>query len=312
MYEIGDILISQEADTTFDEGPAGANQTWDFSDLAPAGVLTIQSIVTPSSTPFATDFPTADLAINDDTGSYTYFDVSGNDLYILGGAGPGVIFPLSNSEKFLSYPITYNSAFTDDMAGSYISSGITNSLSGTVNFLADGYGALILPSGTVNNVLRLKYTQDYTFTINFGLDSVTTTAESTGYLWMVEGNKNALVSIGYYTTSFVGELVTTKSVSYYPGSVSTEDLLPSNETIQLYPNPTTDKAIINVYLDRPGTADLSLYSTSGKQMRVIEFSNVPAGLYSRQVDLEDVEAGIYFLKLEIDDRNIFTRRIVKQ
>ncbi|MBA2421744.1 MAG: T9SS type A sorting domain-containing protein, partial [Chitinophagales bacterium] len=59
-------------------------------------------------------------------------------------------------------------------------------------------------------------------------------------------------------------------------------------------------------------ADLSLYSTSGKQMRVIEFSNVPAGLYSRQVDLEDVEAGIYFIKLEIDDRNIFTRRIVKQ
>jgi hypothetical protein len=129
---------------------------------------------------------------------------------------------------------------------------------------------------------------------------------------MVEGNKNTLVSIGYFTSSFSGESTTSKSVSYYIGSVSTEDLLSLNQNIQLFPNPAADNALINVNLEESGFVNLALYSTSGQQVKVIDCSNVPAGMYSRQVNLEDVPDGGYFIKMKMDNRDLFTRKIVKQ
>jgi hypothetical protein len=231
---------------------------------------------------------------------------------LLGLANSSYVFQYTNSQKVLSYPITYNTSFTDDMAGSYTILTFTNNRTGTATFLADGYGTLIMPTGTINNVLRIKYTQSFFDVIDYGTGPITSTSETTTYNWIVEGNKNVLVSISYITTSVLGLTFNTKSVSYYPGFVSTEDLLSSNSKIQLFPNPTVNNALINVNLEESGFVNLALYSTSGQQVKVIDCANVPAGMYSRQVNLEDVPDGVYFIKMKMDNRDLFTRKIVKQ
>jgi hypothetical protein len=212
----------------------------------------------------------------------------------------------------MSYPITYNSSFNDAMAGSWENSGLNNERTGTVNFLADGYGTVMLPTATVSNALRMKYVQNFTDVITIlGQDFITTTV-STSYFWMVPGNKNALVSISYITVTSPLSNINIKTVSYFPGSVSANYPITANANLQIFPNPAINKTSLRINLDKTGSVRLALYNIYGSEVRVLDDSNVSSGVYSREIDLTDLSEGIYFVKMEMDNQNLFSRSIVKQ
>ena len=175
----GDVFNQYNCDTAgVVYGSSGASATWNYSTLAilPGSVgdsFHVVSFVSCSATPYCDSFQAATVAtfskgyhsssgvvIIDTT--YGYYSTSASRLGILGFGYPQTFAPgygldsLSPYENILSYPFTYtntandsfNSFFYDPAYGSTYGKEIDTAT-------ADGYGTLILPTGTYNNVLRI-------------------------------------------------------------------------------------------------------------------------------------------------------------
>ncbi|MBX7108046.1 MAG: T9SS type A sorting domain-containing protein [Chitinophagales bacterium] len=312
MYAAGDVLTMQNADTAgINEGPAGANQTWGFSNLTASGSQYSQSVVAASGTTYASSFPTADLAI-DAGGSFSYFDISGSDFLQLGFAASGIVAAYSDPQKVVSFPFTYNTSFSDNLAATYELNGFTNNRTGTVTFLADGYGKLVLPQQTFNDVLRIKYTENTSDVISIGPINITTTTVITTYYWMMPGNKNALLSISEIAVTSAGNTVHEKSVSYWPEVVSAGLLTDQVADIQLFPNPTHDYLQFTATLTQQGSARLSICNVAGQTVKVLDDYAVSPGLFRQALDMGDLESGLYHIKLDVNGRQVAAKAFIKE
>ncbi len=313
MYAAGDVLTLQGADTIgVEEGPSGANQTWDFSGLSNQGSPISQNIVLASGTPYAGSFPAADLAMDLGGGNYTYLDVAGSDLMQLGFGSTELTIAYTDPQKLMSFPYTYNTSYSDNLAGSYEVSGLVTDRTGTVSFLADGYGTLKLPTGTYSNVLRVKYIETTADVISIGPIDITTTTVTSSYSWMVPGNKNALMNITHVTVSTTGSTIHANSVSYYPGAVSATEPAVGKISLQLYPNPAGNQVYLSAYLDETGSRKLSIINALGQTVSIVESAGYAAGVYQTEIDIESLPDGLYFIQLAVNDRIIAAEPLIKQ
>ncbi len=191
-------------------GTSGANQTWDFSNLM--GVDTfLENYVTPLGTPGFDDFPSSNIAY-ESGGDYVYLEINSNAMNALGlstdtsGMGDYFSFTLNPDQKFFELPTTYGTTFSDDW-------GFTLTIDGSVfgvdsvrtinhsltNVTYDGYGTIIMPSGSFDGLReeRITTTYDSTQVLFFG---VWTTLESgmsmdTSYSWIAKNSKGPLVNV---------------------------------------------------------------------------------------------------------------------
>jgi rhodanese-related sulfurtransferase len=95
----------------------------------------------------------------------------------------------------------------------------------------------------------------------------------------------------------------------YPYDVDTTTGISDNQTIRneisLYPNPASDKLIVETNQDlNPGT--LSIFNSNGQVL----ISRHIAGSRT-EINIVSLPKGIYILKL-VSDRNIFVQRFIKQ
>lgn len=161
-FSIGTVLKFQQCEPGgVLPGNAGADQIWDFSDLSSLPDTTIETMVSPGSTPSGNDFPEANLTESYSDGRYVYVDKQTNGNYLVGFADPaaGLTIHYPNAMQFAVRPITFETNITDEFTISYSVNSLNFVGAGTVNILADGYGTLILPNATYENVLRLKVEQ---------------------------------------------------------------------------------------------------------------------------------------------------------
>ena len=137
----------------------GINQTWDFSGQVSGGSTQIQ-YVDPAGTTAGATFSFADYAETASGSPETrYFDsetlgtVPG--VYNLGYANTnGFIMPYAAPIRQRPYPCAHLDTWNGNYGGNTIFMGIQFFIDGTFDGEADGYGTLIMPWGTVNNVLR--------------------------------------------------------------------------------------------------------------------------------------------------------------
>lgn len=74
MPVVGDTMLAYQ-DTSlagFSIGQSGANRTWNFSTLQPEKQVTTYAVA-PASTPYAADFPNANLVLTNDFNAYLYY-----------------------------------------------------------------------------------------------------------------------------------------------------------------------------------------------------------------------------------------------
>lgn len=312
MYAVGDVLTTQNADTAgVQEGPAGANQTWNFSSLTLDGAQFSQNVVAASGTTYASSFPNADLAI-DAGDSYSYFDVNGSDFLQLGFAASGVVAPYSDAQKVITFPCTYNTSFSDNFAATYELNGFTNNRTGTATFLADGYGTLVLPAQTFNNVLRIKYTENASDVISIGPVNITTTTAIITYYWLTPGNKNSLLSISEITVTSAGNTIHEKAVSYWPVVVSAGVLPGLVADVQLFPNPAENSMQFSASLAAQGIARISVCNMAGQIVKEIGNFTVSPGIFRQELDLEGINSGLYIAKLEMNGQQVAASTFVKK
>jgi len=139
-------------------GSGGANVTWDYSkaqDSSAGGILTF---FPPSTLPGYSNFPNAQSATIDlsDT-TITYYTGNSSSYGFVGQFQVSDSSLTSFTPQFtkLAFPFTYPQTYVDTFT--YFSPVIsTNTVYGFDSLVADGYGTLITPSGTFNNVLRVR------------------------------------------------------------------------------------------------------------------------------------------------------------
>lgn len=288
----GTIGTQAAADTNgVKESAAGANQTYNFSNLTQVGQPVSYTYVLASTTPYASQYQGANLSYaakstQGNTG-YTYIKTTNNSYELLGVATADVQFVYTNSQLVMSYPFTYNSTFTDYFEGSGENSqGVETFRKGYTTSTADGHGTLTLPNGTFTNVLRVKTVQDYKDSFDFLGDAYEYKYFFTTYSYYSNDYRMPLLSISYneITEPFLGSTSVSKSVAFYPNSTTSVQENEPN-TINVYPNPASDRFFVNnnnaeittvEILDMTGKSVLSTPYTAGNGVSTNE---LPAGIY---------------------------------
>jgi len=140
--------------TEYDAPGAGGGQvTWDLSHLD--GLEEEQAFcMAPSSHPDGGEFPGATVT-RADLFTDQFYRLQTNGQWNVGRAGEGIVIPFTDHKLELPFPCTFGTEWADDFEGSYMDEGQEWFLSGQINGVADGYGTLVMPYGTVNNVLRV-------------------------------------------------------------------------------------------------------------------------------------------------------------
>jgi len=146
-------------------GNEGANETWDMSGLA-ENEEQFFDFVDPATTAWGDEFPDATLCGLGWLDSYTYYNTTGGALTVEGhviiARGDTVKTIFDDTEQIVTLPYTHGTTFIDTFDGEFHVDPLIVPFSGTLDSEADGYGTLILPNATYNNVARYHFFREQT------------------------------------------------------------------------------------------------------------------------------------------------------
>ena len=297
----GTTITTRDVDGTgINPGPAGANQTWNFTAYPDTGAPVSLTYVNPASTPFAVDFPNSNYAFESETidgaTNYGYYNLNASSFELLGNATANgdnttQVISLSNPQTALSFPATFNSTNSDTYKVEFANELFSIASTGTSTYLADAYGTLTTSSGTYNNVLRLKRRNTSLDTISspFGMFYGTSSSTAYEYMRVAAGATLAAWTISYDTsqTDLGGETIslnTRHTTGEFPAATEQAN---NAFNLGVFPNPAsnqvlimlTEDAIVSVF-DLGGRAVLAQdFSLSGNKMPILDVSTLPSGTY---------------------------------
>lgn len=309
LFQVGDeTTIAICGNDMVDAGPSGADQTWDMSGLTETEEQGF-TFVDPEGTFWNEDFPMSTICGINWTGENSYYSHGVDGLTVEGYAGlvPGQdtdTFKLvyDDTEFFIPIPFEFGDQHSDDFSGTSYALGIEVPFTGGVEFEADGYGTLILPTGTYTDVVRYHFTREQ---INeTGGFEITQTKEQWG--WMSMSHRNWLMIQEINNDGFSeSELI------WYdknPFSIITGIENPSEFPLTVFPNPASRNELINLQWDRTETVQFTLTSVAGKQMMDVQMNLIPG---NNSIDLSGVEAaeGLYVIQVN-STRGTETSRLI--
>lgn len=330
LYESSDTLPS----ALISVGNIGANQTWDFSSLQKHdSIVTIA--MDPSSTPFGSIHPTANICIEDD-GQFTYFEKSMSGINLTGFDNiplNKLVLPLPLTYgQNISVPSTvlYDSSFSaavlppgagDTIAGpGFTVDSLKFVVESSSEFNVDAWGTMILPDGSFD-VLRLKF-EDVTSTTYeahctnaaFGLSGWGFPVPSS--IIAPEVEKNIIYqwwtndpSIDFFLCSIdvdsLDNIVSGVDFVFTPTSAAPPAGIENNflELISVYPIPSSDQLIIETGVSC--LTELILLDVMGKLVVSDSFTS------NTKIDLSKFSKGTYFLNLKNSKADISKKIIVK-
>ena len=298
---LGDVISVNFAGVPTPIGPAGQDQTWNYSDLD-SPFSSMLDVVASAITPSAASFPDATIAFVDD--NFEYFKTNDAGLSFSGSQEPGDPNGLvyQDLEMLLSYPCVFNTSWTDAFAASY-GSPVSMTRMGTVTGFADGFGTLIMPYGTVQNVLRVRTTEVYT-DINVGLD--TTEYDLTTYCFYKPGFHYQLLGIVSGTIGGSGIDQAYWSANYVDGI---SEALINNIGLQLSPNPATGHTTL-VYTGTGSNMQLTVFNAVGCAVHNELLLGRTVGIVQHTLDIGSLAQGLYQVRITAMDGQQGTTRLV--
>ncbi len=261
-------LYFTEIPAGFSVGPAGANQTWDFSSLGEGTFLGTQQAINAATSPFAAQFPQANYCYTmnsafADATMYFYHSLTPAkfEIYSLGYEGEVGEDYRPNPRTYVTFPYTFGTVFNDTFQRATDAGPISQ----TVTY--DAYGTLVMPFGTFTNVVRQKVTFE----------------GNTNYAWF---NVNPFYPI-LQTSLEDGILgfIIDNTVLDIPAQ--------SAGSFAAYPNPVGERLSFRFPDDVQGVVELDITDVTGKSVRRANIS--PADV---AVDLSGLQAGVYMVRLQ--------------
>jgi hypothetical protein len=311
MSQVGDV-ITRKADTMSvlaGPGAAGANQTWNFTQLSTYVIDETTQVMNPSDAPNGSNFPSANLAMTNDNVNYLYFDQNANQMNTLGfagdllGNGTPIVAPFTSGLLVHNFPRTYGSNFTDNYVIDVTLDG--SSISPLVNQVrfkraaqimdsTDAWGQLTTPVATYNS-LRGKRTE-------FSADSIwiqavfpptwtlfqTSFDTTVSYQWYAEQGKLAIAELTFDSLG-----VPKKYTWFHEATVGNIIELNQNSSLNLYPNPSEGLINFELLLAQNENGVIKITDLSGK---VMEERNVAPTSLTGKINTSSFANGIYFFE----------------
>ncbi|RYZ49714.1 MAG: hypothetical protein EOP49_15670, partial [Sphingobacteriales bacterium] len=236
-------------------GSGGANQTWNFATIPNNGNLTTDYI-TCSAAPDC-GVMTGSNVVASSSGTYMYYQNSNSASSIRGMAAGGVVMNFTNPEDMMRFPMTYNTNYSDSFLVSY-TSGVPFIRRGNVTVTADGYGTLILPTGTYNNVLRVHRVEEYRDE-TMGIVMFETVGDQ--YMWYQAGNHDVILSSVNLT---INGTSATKVDVYTATPTSTNDVNMFETALTIFPNPASELVTVSFESRQGNNIGFTLNDLSGR------------------------------------------------
>ncbi|MBN1633779.1 MAG: T9SS type A sorting domain-containing protein [Ignavibacteria bacterium] len=314
---IGDTLKTSEADTTgLTPGEAGENKTWNFSNITIlSGTPWEEVYLQPLSTPYGNQFPNANIAsINNNTNpDYHYYQNTSSDWNMIG-------FAVTNFTKWFTipycrfhYPMSYCSQYNSTYKAYSNSGQATTHTTGFKTLTVDGYGTIILPGVTFNNVMRVKSTDESFDTIKVGGNVVSTNHTIiTNYQWYKNGYKFPVFDYGHAESvsmySFKFASISIKNAPVFINQIS-ETVPDKFELYQNYPNPFNPTTTIQFQVSSSKFIKLIVFDILGKEVTALVNEKLAPGTYEIIFDGSNLPSGVYFCKL-VYDNFISSKRMI--
>ncbi|MEO5645128.1 MAG: T9SS type A sorting domain-containing protein [Bacteroidia bacterium] len=286
----GDVQNTNSADTVgVNPGPGGTGQTWNFSSLV-IGAAASTPIVTPSSTPYGSSFPTATCAVSNPSGVY-YYKSNASGLSVVGLGTPSYIMQYSDIDELMVYPFAYGNSNMETHTASYTISSFTGTRGGYTNATADGSGTLILPSGSYN-VIRVRNDQEDRDSL--GASGFIT--NSTTYSYYSATQKFPLLQIIFLTINSSSGPQNFKSVNVNSAvvGIAEENQL---SAFNCFPNPASEQLNIVAELTQANTVQAELTDLTGRIVLSEQYGEQGAGTFTRTLDVANLPAGLYTLRV---------------
>lgn len=270
-------------------GPGGANQTWDLSAMIATGTSTM-SFVDPATTPNGADFTGSTVALFDGDQTYAYFEATSSEYLFKGNDDGNISFPLSDPSKFWPFPCAYQDTWSDILGGTIVVQGQTVTRAGSVSGVADGIGTLVLPFGTIDDVLRVVVDEDYQDALILG----TVIHDIQTHYFFKRFLPYPVMQITNVSTTVNGSVTTSQTTQWLDSAAVgvLESMFPSND-VHLYPNPAMDRIMILSANALQSTA--TIFDGLGRMIGKVPL--VPSGADRVSLRVEDLAPGHYTLRL---------------
>ena len=287
-------------------GASGPGITWNFATLADDSqdsTVYLACAATPACSSFTAEGPNLACYTNDAVygSGYYYFVTDTNHQTLIGGYVFPVTAHATNGQDVQFFSLQYLKTHLDTsevaVAGIYhyqVDSSIV-----------DGYGDLILPTGTFTNVMRV-------LTVDMSVDSSTGVAPDTVYTqiysWFDSGFHNALLEITIDTTN--GNIVEyyTKG-TYVDISLQTANVVRPH-TILVFPNPATDAINIKFDLQDAANASVVITDVTGRIAGSIPAGQLKTGLNDISFPVSRLLGGIHIVRLTSGTESISQKIVV--
>ncbi len=290
------------ADNNLSEGVAGSNVTWDFSALTSNSDLT-SHMLKASDTPAGKDIEDANTVIQEWESKF-YFKVSKDKVEEFGVAACGNSI-IEYDEPFVKmvFPFRYGDVYEGTFSGNSTNASSQTPILGSYRLELDAYGTLILPNGTVKNVVRLKEIRSEAFGNCGGVNNIT-------YRWYckkvryplltviesVNGDKTQIVRVAYY-----GDL----EKNLKSTDEESSDLLMNEEiTLSTQPNPYSTSFTLNYNLPKSAQVRIDIIDNTGKLVNTLVNTSQESGAYSYEVLAAEkgMQPGLYYLKILVNEQ----------
>ncbi|MFH0895359.1 MAG: T9SS type A sorting domain-containing protein [Bacteroidota bacterium] len=276
----------------------GPNRIWDFSAIHKEDSINV-NYFSPSSSIVGNAFPSAEI-MEEEAGELSFLDITTDSMAIIGdsiGMSMWKVERFSNPIVKLKFPFSYGNTFNDTYLSSWYYPDFSSNFgrTGSITANAVGFGSLIMPYGTVHNVLQIKISSENQMLME-GV-SVGQWIDTILY-WYQPGTHYPVISFS-----------NVENGNYSSRFLSSSNVLLSNDRssqnnlsdISVYPNPTKGEFCITTS-GKLQTA--SLIDPIGKV--ICEFNNPDSRL---KVNLEGFTPGVYYLVLNYQDYSV-TKKII--
>ncbi len=284
-------------------GAAGANVTWDLSGLIPTTTPVSFTYVDPAATTGAAYYPGATSAWQSGSGVVNYQAYSSTSLQDLGtwfGLGY-VVF--NDPIKNLPFPLSYNTSWSDDYAGTAEVFG-TTTIDGSLTATVDAYGTLILPAASFTNVLRVRMTKVET-TVTAGQ---TTTIVTESHLYLKAGIANPLLEQRTTTTTPAGgSPVVEQTLTYQLNAVIGLEEVLAAPAVTVTPSLTAGPVEVRTSVPAGPGSEFLLLDPLGRIVRRMAGASLV-----QYIDLSGEAPGRYALVVAWPDGRRATAPLVRQ
>ncbi len=268
-------------------GISGFDSEWDLSAIA--GDAIPLNYLSPSSGIDFGSFPDASVLetnLEDPLGFESYYSFENGNYYIEGNYAEDIVrVTYSDKREFMKFPMSYLDIYEETFAGTVenLAAGQNFPRSGTILMEADAYGDLVLPFGTIDNVLRVRIVSDYE---DYFMGTSIFEYYETQLLWYdlethhFVASYNLLTVDGDTRTEIISHISETDYLSITD--------IAAHDQLEVYPNPVKEGFYLKGY--KPNSA-YQLVSVSGI---VVDEGNVDFN--SSRISVENLATGVYFIR----------------